>query len=350
MTLAIPSLLLLTTHQLRHPMKTQFLWKSHRRTPANTWLLFLSAFLLSLSFWTNIATPATAQKANPSAPTGETTSGDVTAEPVTKGQRVFSCGHSFHAFFITPIMSDMAKGAGIEGHEIVGVSKIGGSRVIQHWNVPDEKNQAKAALKESRIDVLTLSPMHTPDDGIDKFAELAFQHNPNVRVTIQEFWIPWDKNEWPFTGKQDSVDFDAAKIDDLRKMHEPYFKTMDEYVSSLNKKLGKQVLFVVPMGQAVLALREKIIAGEAPGIEKQSELFTDKLGHPKPTLEALEGYCHFAVIYRRSPVGLPMPEVIKNAKNPQWDEKLNRLLQELAWDAVTQHPLSGVKAAPAGKH
>ena len=25
-------------------------------------------------------------------------------------------------------------------------------------------------------------------------------------------------------------------------------------------------------------------------------------------------------------------------------EKLNRLLQELAWDAVTHHPLSGVKA------
>jgi hypothetical protein len=58
----------------------------------------------------------------------------------------------------------------------------------------------------------------------------------------------------------------------------------------------------------------------------------------------LVAYCHFAVIYRRTPVGLPIPLVLERAKNPEWDAKLNRLLQELAWDAVTHHPLSGVKA------
>ena len=68
----------------------------------------------------------------------------------------------------------------------------------------------------------------------------------------------------------------------------------------------------------------------------------------RPPLQALVAYCHFAVIYRRSPVGLPMPAVLARANNPNWDEKLTRLLQELAWDAVTHHPLSGVKAqAPA---
>ena len=61
-------------------------------------------------------------------------------------------------------------------------------------------------------------------------------------------------------------------------------------------------------------------------------------------MRALAAYCHFAVIYRINPVGLPLPAVLATAKNPQWDEKLNRLLQELAWDAVTQHPLSGVSA------
>jgi hypothetical protein len=29
---------------------------------------------------------------------------------------------------------------------------------------------------------------------------------------------------------------------------------------------------------------------------------------------------------------------------PQWDEKLNRLLQEIAWEAVTRDPMSGVNA------
>ena len=30
------------------------------------------------------------------------------------------------------------------------------------------------------------------------------------------------------------------------------------------------------------------------------------------------------------------------------EDKLNRLLQELAWEAVTGHPLSGVKVAAKG--
>jgi len=52
------------------------------------------------------------------------------------------------------------------------------------------------------------------------------------------------------------------------------------------------------------------------------------------------------VIYRKSPVGLPVPAVLTQSKVPaQEREKLNRLLQELAWDAVTHHPLSGVSAA-----
>ena len=58
---------------------------------------------------------------------------------------------------------------------------------------------------------------------------------------------------------------------------------------------------------------------------------------------ALVGYCNYAVIYRRSPVGLPVPNVLKQAKLGDNEEKLNRLLQELAWDAVVHHPLSGVR-------
>jgi hypothetical protein len=263
-------------------------------------------------------------------------------EPITKGQRVFTIGHSFH-FWVAPLLAEVAKSAGIEGHQIVGVNFIGGSRVIQHWNMPDEKNKAKQALKAGEVDVLTISPMHTPDDGIDKFAKLAIEHNPNIRVAQLEFWLPFDSMEWPYKGKHVKDDYNSAALDDLRKLHEPYFKTFDEYVTNLNKTLGKQVIYIVPMGQAVLALREKIIAGKCPGIAKQVELFTDNLGHPGPVLQMLEAYCEFAVIYRRTPVGLPMPKLLAG-KHP---EELNRLLQEIAWDAVTHHPLSGVQAEAA---
>jgi enterochelin esterase-like enzyme len=59
---------------------------------------------------------------------------------------------------------------------------------------------------------------------------------------------------------------------------------------------------------------------------------------------ALNAYLHFAVLYKQSPVGLPMPSNLKNAKKADWDEKMNRKLQELAWELVSHYPPSGVTA------
>ena len=118
---------------------------------------------------------------------------------------------------------------------------------------------------------------------------------------------------------------------------------MDEHIRALNKQFGRSVLYIAPAPQAVIALREKIIAGQAPGLKQQEDLFTDALGHGKPPLMALVAYCDFAVIYRRSPVGLPVPAILKQAKLGDQEASLNRLLQELAWEAVLQHPLSGLR-------
>ena len=142
------------------------------------------------------------------------------------------------------------------------------------------------------------------------------------------------------------IDRDAKTMAQLRGEHAPYFKSMDEHVRELNTKYGKEAVFVVPAGQAVLALREKVIKGEVPGVAKQSDLFSDPIGHPRSQIKVLAAYCHFAVIYRRSPVGLPVPSELSKLPDA---EKLNRLLQELAWEAVTQHPLSGVKATATAR-
>ena len=114
--------------------------------------------------------------------------------PITKGQRVFTCAHSFHGF-VYGMLAEAAKNSGIEDHACVGLSGIGGSRVIQHSNASDEKHQAKVALSEGKVDVLTLSPIWVPDEGIEKFAKLGLEHNPNIRITVQEFWLPNDTYE-----------------------------------------------------------------------------------------------------------------------------------------------------------
>jgi hypothetical protein len=263
------------------------------------------------------------------------------AKPITTGQRVFTCGHSFHVW-VPGIVADLCKKAAIPHHVQVGVSSIGGSRVIQHWDIPEEKNKAKQALKTGKVDVLTLSPIFLPDAGIESFTALALEHNKDIRIVVQPIWLRWDIYE-PTTKRPKKVNHNAITGEELRKRHAVYFEKMDKHIRELNKKHGKTVLFVVPAPQAVIALREKIIAGKAPGLKMQEDLFTDELGHGKAPLQALVGYCNFAVIYRRSPVGLPVPDILKRAKLGDNEVKLNRLLQDLAWEAVIQHPLSGVR-------
>jgi len=134
-------------------------------------LVFLGAALLS-------AGPAAAgEKKN-----------DKLAEPITKGQRVFTCGHSFHVW-VPDILSDLCKKAEIPGHVQVGVSSIGGSRVIQHWDIAEDKNKAKEALKTGKVDVLTLSPIFLPDAGIENFTKLALEHNKDIRIAVQPIWL-----------------------------------------------------------------------------------------------------------------------------------------------------------------
>jgi hypothetical protein len=260
-----------------------------------------------------------------------------------KGQRVFTAGHSFHMMIPGPL-AEMAKAADITGHEIAGTQGIGGSRTIQHWDLADDKNKAKQAIQSGKVDVLTLSPhLQLPDPGIDNFVKLCLQHNPESRVLVQASWMAFDdpKN---FKGKFANEDRNFAKIDDLRKAYEPFDKALHDQVTAINKsyqdRAKRPVVYLVPVGHAVMNLREKIVAGKVPGIGKQADVFTDPIGHGKPPIGILNAYCHFAVIYKRSPAGLSVPSGLKKA---DYAEELNKLLQEIAWDAATREPLSGIK-------
>jgi hypothetical protein len=255
------------------------------------------------------------------------------------GLKVLSAGHSFHVW-MPPLVAEMAKAAGIQGHEQLAVSAIGGSKVIQHWDLPPEKNKAKPVLEAGKADLFTMSPTFLPDAGIENFVKLGLEHNPKIRFTLQQNWVPYeDPQLWLSRERPKSIDRDTATLVQLRAKHDPYFKLIEDHVRELNSRIPAARIAIVPSGEAVLALRDKVIRGEAPGIRTQNELFTDVLGHPGPQIRVLSAYCHYAVIYRRSPVGLPV--VSQLAKLPE-AEKLNRLLQEIAWKVVTEHPLSGV--------
>jgi hypothetical protein len=259
------------------------------------------------------------------------------------GQRVFVCAHSF-MIYTAKLLPPMAEAAGI-AHVNAGQQMIGGSRVIQHWDLPDEKNRAKAALRAGQVDVLTLSPNTLmPDPGIENFTKLGLEKNPALRVLVQASWPTREGTSGKsFTNESRN----AATVTSLRAQRDAHRSTwlvnLEAQVRTLNTAVGRTAVFLVPVSDAVFALREKIAEGQAPGLTKQTDLFRDDLGHPHPPLAVLVTYCHFAAIYGRSPVGLPVPAALKDL--PQADS-LNRLLQQLAWDAVTAHPLSGVHPTP----
>ncbi len=241
-------------------------------------------------------------------------------------------------------VEEMALAAGLK-HRLAGISSIGGSTVQRHWDLPEEKSAVKRVLKAGGADVLTLSPIWLPDDAIEKFVKLGLEHNPALRVTVQEFWMPNDEYEpvYPLQTRK-KVDHDATDLARLRDASSRYAKGIEDYARGINQRLGREVVFIVPVGMAAVTLREKIVKGEAPGLKRQSELFRDNWGHAQPPLQILSSYCHYAVIYRRSPVGLPVPRAFRSLKNVSEEDKaaLNRLLQGIAWRTVNAHPMSGV--------
>ncbi len=114
------------------------------------------------------------------------------AADAPKGERVLVTAHSFHIFTASRL-APLALAAGIEGHKLVAAQMIGGSKVIQHWNLPEDKNKAKSILTAGEADVMTMSPhVYLPDEGIDRFVELGTKNNPKLRFLVQHSWTPWD--------------------------------------------------------------------------------------------------------------------------------------------------------------
>lgn len=275
------------------------------------------------------------------------TAADDPAGPASlDGLRVFVMGHSFH-IFIADRLGPLAASAGIAGHELLGRQMIGASSVRQHWNLPDDQNPAKAALATGTVDVLTMSPNWlVPDDAIPLFTDLGIEHNADLRVLLQISWMAFDHWEpagdprlWnPARKIQHNEQRDSRTLDGLRQANAAITAVIRKQVDDINKARGRAVIRIVPVNDAVIRLRERVAAGEAPGISRQSELFTDPIGHGKAPVLALAAYCNFACLYGRSPVGLDDGD----RQLDRIDPSLRPFLQQIAWDVVTADPSSGV--------
>lgn len=268
-----------------------------------------------------------------------------TQSATPKGLRVFYASHSL-MWYVPKPLGDMAEAAGVKGHQLVGLQSLGASKTGQHWNLADDQNEAKKALKTGGVDVFVMSPISFPDEGIENFVKLGLENNPNMRFIVQLSWGGGDIDNQDFpNGAFDNVDKEKTP-EQLKSYNERNIKAGEAQADDVNKKYGngKKILALVPSVQAMVTLRTKIAKKEWPGLTRQGELFVDAV-HPSAPMESLNAYTHFAVLYGKSPVGLPMPTMLKTAKREAWNEEFNRSLQGLAWETVSNYPHSLVTAA-----
>jgi hypothetical protein len=113
----------------------------------------------------------------------------------------FYASHSL-MWDMPPVLTEIAQSYGIEGHKVLGIQRLGVSRTSQHWELPDEQNQAKKALMEGNVDAFVMSPIGMPDPGIDNFVKLGLEHNPNAKFYIQI--------SWPGMGLVDNNDMEST--------------------------------------------------------------------------------------------------------------------------------------------
>jgi hypothetical protein len=185
-----------------------------------------------------------------------------------KGKKVQWMGHSFHWFLPQPV-ADLAKEAGIQGHETVGVDRIGASLPCQHWNKggANGTNAVKDVLKAGKADVLTISTREpAPDECIPKFADLGFQYRKDMHVMVQETWLPQSADK-DVEGCQDwgCSKRDAATFELLEKtknsLEVPYRNRLRTQLAGINQQKGVNLTTMVPVWSAVLTMRESEYRG-----------------------------------------------------------------------------------------
>ena len=241
------------------------------------------------------------------------------------GKRIVFDGTSWFAA-VPEGVAECAASAGIAEHETV------------RWNNgPDV-----AFFKEQKIDAYT-SGVHwwteAPWGNSEQLVTAGLEGNPDFKAY---YWTAWLVGDGRLNEIKTLADYDASNIADVREKLEKACRATEKRADKLNDKCGKRVVFLVPVGEATLRLREAILAGTYPGLTKQSEIWRDTMPHSNPHSWTLSAYCEFAARYRMSPVGLKLTgESFKGLTDEQ-----HAVLQRIAWDVVSQYPYAGIAPMP----
>ena len=237
------------------------------------------------------------------------------------GLRVMFNGNSWFNF-VPGGVADLVKAAEIQGHKEVRAAK------------PNDFSLIEAG----EVDVYAHGVhwwMEVPWVGgfAEKIVGMGLKANPNFRAYYHAAWLVGDARAKDI---KTTADYNDSKLADVQAALDKTRKGVEAIVDKLNEKFGKRVVFLVPVGDATLKLRAMVLEGKYPGVTKQSDLWADAMPHAGVHVMALSGYCHFAAIYRTSPVGL------KIDRFKELTDEQHAILQRIAWETVSKYPYAGV--------
>lgn len=264
---------------------------------------------------------------------------------------VFHLGHSLVGRDMPAMLAQMA------GHDYA--SQLGwGTPLRAHWN-PDEPIQgfetenahdryrdAKEALASGSYDTFVLTEMVEIEAAIDyfesplyleKWVTAARDGNPDIRIFLYESWHDLNDPQ----GWLERLDADPER----------YWEGI-LIAQAMASAPDAGPIYVIPAGRVFAELVRRIEAGEGgDGITSREHFFArfedgslDPI-HVNDLGSYLVALTHFAVLYQRSPVGLPAQLNRADGTPAQAPSPLlARLMQQTVWDVVSQLPVTGIPA------
>lgn len=269
--------------------------------------------------------------------------------PPEGGMRVFHLGHSLVGRDMPAMLAQLAP----EGHDYA--SQLGwGTSLREHWEpdlaingFEDENDHpafvpAREAIASGVYDAVVLTEMVEIEDAIrhhsaarylGKWADLARRGNPDTRIYLYETWHRLDDPK----GWLDRLDADLEGAWKSRILAPAHITDVPP-------------IRLIPAGQAMAALVRRIeTEGGIDGIDAREGLFrlnpdgTQDMIHLNDLGHYLVALTHYAVLYHRTPVGLP--HALRRADGSAAEapgDALARAMQETVWQVVVNEPWTGV--------